>query len=100
MGQEIGGLAAFFRSTFDRFVENKYRPFLDLCLQYRYITLSAAVALLLVVGGFGYSGHMGLIMMPEVAADEIEPEYGFLLVQHLIKPPKLRMIFASNATHV
>ncbi|MFC4097516.1 efflux RND transporter permease subunit [Euzebyella saccharophila] len=70
--KKLEGWQRSFASTFDRFVENKYRPFLDLCLQYRYITLSAAVALLLVVGGFGYSGHMGLIMMPEVAADEIE----------------------------
>ena len=70
--KKLEGWQRSFAGTFDRFVENKYRPFLDLCLQYRYITLSAAVALLLVVGGFGYSGHMGLIMMPEVAADEIE----------------------------
>ncbi|WP_144804842.1 efflux RND transporter permease subunit [Maribacter sp. MAR_2009_72] len=61
-----------FATSFDSFVEKKYRPFLDLCLKYRYITLSAAVALLLIVGGYGYSGHMGMIMMPEVAADEIE----------------------------
>lgn len=61
-----------FANSFDAFVEKKYRPFLDLCLKYRYITLSAAVALLLIVGGYGYSGHMGMIMMPEVAADEIE----------------------------
>ncbi|MBC6998137.1 efflux RND transporter permease subunit [Cytophaga sp. FL35] len=70
--KKLEGWQRSFAGTFDRFVENKYRPFLDFCLQYRYITLSAAVALLLVVGGFGYSGHMGLIMMPEVAADEIE----------------------------
>ena len=30
------------------------------------------MALLIVVGGYGYSDHMGMIMMPEVAADEIE----------------------------
>ena len=69
---KLEGWQRAFANTFDRFVENRYRPFLDLCLRYRYITLSAAVALLLVVGGFGYSGHMGMIMMPEVAADEIE----------------------------
>ncbi|WP_209404141.1 efflux RND transporter permease subunit [Pseudozobellia sp. WGM2] len=69
---KLEGWQQAFANTFDRFVENRYRPFLDLCLRYRYITLSAAVALLLVVGGFGYSGHMGMIMMPEVAADEIE----------------------------
>lgn len=61
-----------FAKGFDRIVDKYYRPLLDKCLEYRYITLSAAVALLLVVGGFGYSDHMGMIMMPEVAADEIE----------------------------
>ena len=61
-----------FAGQFDGFIAKRYRPFLDICLKYRYITLSAAVALLLMVGGYGYSGHMGMIMMPEVAADEIE----------------------------
>src|SRR5690606_29620824 len=55
------------------FVVNRYyEPFLDLCLRNRYITLSTSLALLLLVGGYGYSDHMGMIMMPEVAADEIE----------------------------
>ena len=61
-----------FAKGFDNFIEKRYRPILDKCLQYRYITLCAAVTLLLIVGGYGYSGHMGMIMMPEVAADEIE----------------------------
>ncbi len=61
-----------FARRFDWFVDKYYRPFLELCLQHRYITLSAAVSLLVMVGGFGYSDHMGMIMMPEVAADEIE----------------------------
>ena len=61
-----------FAKKFNSIIQNQYRPFLDLCLKYRYITMSAAVALLLMVGGYGYSDHMGMIMMPEVAADEIE----------------------------
>ncbi|WP_255702881.1 efflux RND transporter permease subunit [Antarcticibacterium sp. 1MA-6-2] len=61
-----------FAKGFNRVIDKYYRPFLDLCLKYRYITLSAAIALLLIVGGYGYSDHMGMIMMPEVAADEIE----------------------------
>ncbi|MFP4095229.1 MAG: efflux RND transporter permease subunit [Cyclobacteriaceae bacterium] len=61
-----------FSRYFNKFVDKYYRPFLELCLHHRYITLSAAVALLVVIGGFGYSDHMGIIMMPEVAADEIE----------------------------
>ena len=58
--------------SFKRFVEGYYRPFLRKCLQYRYLTLSSALALLIIVGGYAYSDHMGMIMMPEVAADEIE----------------------------
>lgn len=61
-----------FARGFNKLIDKYYRPILDKCLEYRYITLSAAVALLLVVGGYGYSDHMGMIMMPEVAADEIE----------------------------
>ena len=61
-----------FAEAFNRWVDRRYRPFLELCLRHRYVTISVAVALLLVVGGFGYSDHMGMIMMPEVSADEIE----------------------------
>jgi multidrug efflux pump subunit AcrB len=61
-----------FAHAFSRFVDTRYRRFLDLCLRQRYITLSAAVAILIIVGGYSLSGHMGMIMMPEVAADEIE----------------------------
>ena len=61
-----------FANTFNHFVDTKYRAFLDICIRNRYITLTSAVALLVVVGGYGYSDHMGMIMMPEVSADEIE----------------------------
>ena len=61
-----------FSNGFNKVIDKYYRPVLDLCLKYRYITLTAALALLLMVGGYGYSDHMGMIMMPEVAADEIE----------------------------
>lgn len=61
-----------FATGFNRFVDTRYKPFLGLALKYRYITISSAVVLLLVVGGYGYSDHMGIIMMPEVSADEIE----------------------------
>lgn len=65
-------MQAKFATGFNHVIDQHYRPFLDKCLQFRYITLSAAVGLLIVVGGYGLSDHMGLILMPEVAADEIE----------------------------
>lgn len=59
-------------SGFNRFVENKYRPLLRYCLHNRYVTLSAALSILIVAGGFAYSDHIGMVMMPRQAADEIE----------------------------
>ena len=57
---------------FDRFIKRYYEPFLDRCLRYRYITLSTALAILLLIGGYAWSDHMGMVLMPELAADEIE----------------------------
>jgi multidrug efflux pump subunit AcrB len=71
-GARLHALQQRFASGFNRFVDRWYRGFLEFCLRYRYITLSAALTLLVVVGGYAYSGHMGMIMMPEVSADEIE----------------------------
>lgn len=72
LGQHLHNWQQSFAKKFNRFIDTYYRGFLDLSLQYRYITLSTAIALLVVVGGYGYSDHMGMVMMPEVAADEIE----------------------------
>jgi len=71
-GAWLSGWQQAFAKRFNRFIDRIYRPFLGTCIKHRWITFSAAVALLLVVGGYGLSDHMGLIMMPEVAADEIE----------------------------
>jgi multidrug efflux pump subunit AcrB len=65
-------LQQWFARSFELARDRYYRPFLKKCIRNRYITISAAFALLLVVGGYGYSDHIGIIMMPEVAADEIE----------------------------
>ncbi|MFB6272955.1 MAG: efflux RND transporter permease subunit [Salinibacter sp.] len=72
IGERLHRWQRAFARRFNRFVDTYYRWFLDTCLRHRYITLSAALSLLVVVGGYGYSDHMGMILMPEVAADEIE----------------------------
>ena len=56
----------------NRWIQNRYRPFIDRCLRHRYITITAALSFLMVAGAYGVSGHMGIITMPRVAADEIE----------------------------
>lgn len=65
------GQQAFSRG-FNRAVEIAFRPLLLFCLRFRYITSCAALGLFLVVSGYATSAHMGMILMPEVSADEIE----------------------------
>lgn len=61
-----------FSAMFNRLVDLIYRPILNFCLRYRYVVSCLALGLFLVVGGYATSAHMGMILMPEVSADEIE----------------------------
>ncbi len=72
LGNWLNDIQQLFARGFQTFVTNRYSRFLERCLQFRYITLCAAVALVVMVGTYATSAHMGIIMMPEVAADEIE----------------------------
>jgi multidrug efflux pump subunit AcrB len=72
LGAKLHGVQQAFSRGFNRLVEMLFRPVLDLCLRFRYITASIALALFLIVGGYATSAHMGMILMPEVSADEIE----------------------------
>ncbi|HBE71069.1 MAG TPA: AcrB/AcrD/AcrF family protein [Planctomycetaceae bacterium] len=65
------GQQAFSRG-FDRLVNLLYRPVLIVCLRHRYLTACTALGLFAVVAGYATSAHMGMILMPEVSADEIE----------------------------
>lgn len=78
-GSRTGGFGAWlhnlqqkFSRAFERLVERLYQPVLKFCLRFRYITACIALALLLVLGGYATSSHMGMVLMPEVSADEIE----------------------------
>jgi len=63
---------AVFARFVNRGIEGIFGPILRQSLRYRWVTLTGAIGLLVVIGSYGLSGHMGMIMMPEVAADEIE----------------------------
>ncbi len=72
IGARLHHLQQRFSQGFNRLVEFFYRPILILSLRHRYVTASLALALFVVIGGYATSAHMGLILMPEVSADEIE----------------------------
>lgn len=61
-----------FSAWLNRMIDRVYRPILFFCLRYRYIVSTLALGLFLVVGGYATSAHMGMVLMPEVSADEIE----------------------------
>ena len=52
-----------------RFVDKVFAPFLDLCIRWRYFTIAASMALLLVILGLVASGRVGFILMPRVESD-------------------------------
>jgi len=72
VGRAIERVQHRVRTALSRFVDGIYGPALAWCLRHRYVTLTAAVCLLAITGAYSTSDHMGMIMMPQVAADEIE----------------------------
>lgn len=61
-----------FSQFFNRAVDTVYKPVLTFALRFRYVTVCAAVSVFIVVAGYAMSSHMGMVLMPEVSADEIE----------------------------
>lgn len=61
-----------FTRFFSMLIERLYRPILSVALRLRYITSAAAIAVLTIVVSYSTSSHMGLVLMPEISANEIE----------------------------
>lgn len=72
VSESMHGWQRRFSTAVSDWIDTRYRPFLGLCLRHRYITLTLSVTLLVVTGAYSFSDHMGMVLMPELAADEIE----------------------------
>lgn len=72
LGARLHHLQQRFSNAFNRFVELTYQPVLFLCLKARYVTTSIAIGIFAIICAYATSAHMGIILMPEVSADEIE----------------------------
>lgn len=68
----IAKIKAGFVNGLEHFIHQRYKPLLRRCLAQRYLTLLLALALLVITGAFATSDHLGVIMMPREAANEIE----------------------------
>ena len=71
-GRAMHAVQRVFSRGFEAVVDKGYRPLLDLSLRFGYVTLTAALTIMVVCGAYATSAHMGMIMMPESPADEIE----------------------------
>ncbi len=58
-----------FNKKFDSFVQNKYLPFLHKSVSMRYISLSAFLCVLIIMGGYVAGGHLGIQIFPRVESD-------------------------------
>jgi len=58
-----------FSHAFREWVVNRYGPFLDFVLRQRYLTISIAFGLLVIVLSYAASGRMGMGMFPKTESD-------------------------------
>ncbi len=71
-GGMLGRLHEFqqrFSAAFIRMIKQRYAPFLQLLLRQRYLTLTVAVAVLILTVSLVLSGRMGMTMFPKVESD-------------------------------
>ena len=65
-----------FRSGFNQkiknFVEQRYRPFVQKCVKYRYVTLASFVALLILTVGLMASGMVRWVFFPNIPSDFVQ----------------------------
>ncbi len=60
-----------FATGLQRFIEERYRPFLRRALEWRYLSVAAGLALLMLAGGVVGSGRLRLTFFPPVEADYV-----------------------------
>lgn len=58
-----------FSAAFTRFISNYYGPFLAFALKRRYTAFSIGLALLIITGGYVFSGRMGMTLMPRTESN-------------------------------
>lgn len=65
----VGKWQRFFSSKLNWFVRSVYEPSLNWFLKFRYITVAFLIGILLITGGYTFSGRISMILMPRVESD-------------------------------
>jgi multidrug efflux pump subunit AcrB len=81
-----------FNRRFSTFINEHYKPFLnDTVIRFRYLSLSIFIAILLIAGGYSFSGRLGLTLFPT-----IESDYAFASATLNVGAPYERTQAVSN----
>lgn len=56
------------------FVDHRYKPFVHVCIERRYLTLAAFLSLLILTGGLVAGGVVRYVMMPETPSEYLQGE--------------------------
>lgn len=67
----VGRLQELFRRRLAGFVENRFAPFVELAVRWRYITLAVGLAVLILAIGYVAGGFIKFNLMPNVESDNI-----------------------------
>lgn len=72
--KQINVIQAKVNSGLNSFVQNRYRPFVLKCINHRYTTLAAFLALLILAVGLVGGGIVRFVVMPDVPGDFIRAD--------------------------
>lgn len=61
-----------FSKGFSLFIERRYTPIVQKCVEYRYLSMGVGIALMVLVISWPVSGRMGFELFPQVEADQSE----------------------------
>jgi multidrug efflux pump subunit AcrB len=93
-----------FSNRFQHWVNTRYAPFLTLLLRHRYLTLIAALALLITTLSYAFSGRMGMTMFPKVDSDfarvTVTLPYGTSVEKTKATVEKIIASARETATHI
>ncbi|MCR2745408.1 efflux RND transporter permease subunit [Limnobacter parvus] len=61
-----------FSKKFSHFIERRYTPIVQKCVEYRYLSMGFGIALMVLVISWPVSGRMGFELFPQVESDQSE----------------------------
>ncbi|RUO22632.1 acriflavin resistance protein [Aliidiomarina iranensis] len=61
-----------FANGLKTFVENRYRPFANLCVKHRYTTIASFIALAIIMGGLLSGGFVRWVFFPNIPSDFLQ----------------------------